>query len=71
MTQTVGTTRLTPGTTVRHRRDPNWVGEIRQPDTFYLTLRLRGVALGRQKLVFWPDADLCTWEHVGNLEATA
>lgn len=72
MTQTSGATRppqLKPGVTVRHRSEPTWAGEIRQPDAFYLTLRLRGVAPRDQKLVHWPDADICTWEHVENLTA--
>lgn len=58
---------MKPGVRVAHRQDPDWIGEIRQPDDFYLTLRLRGVGERQQVLVHWPDAEVCTWEKTADL----
>lgn len=69
MTQTAPTRprALKYGTRVRHRRDPELAGVIRQPDAFYLALCLRGVAMSGQKLIHWPEADVCTWERNADL----
>jgi len=72
MTLTMPTRRpqqLKPGVKVTHRRDPDVIGEVRQPDAFYNTLRLRGVGERQQVLVHWPDAELCTWERAAELTA--
>lgn len=54
---------------VRHRRDETWTGQVTAPDDFYATLRLRGVSERSQVLVHWPEAGLCTWELLTDLEA--